>query len=487
MFYGMPIHIIRDVALTIRSFHKRITDFVRYRQATRDMNARYPDATSEDFNREDCCIICREDMRAWSPPPATGTHPERDIGDNSSRTFIDERLRPKKLPCGHVLHFACLRSWLARQQNCPTCRAPVLTPVVRVQSQAQNVTNQAARGLQQTDMPRNLLQGQDNGQLPQIPAQNVLHFGPLRIAFGARNGTHGLPQQPNQQPPNVALGAGNVPRMGNHFGPLGQERGTHTRTVANFSPVTPTMQLQFIEQHLIREINTLRVQADQLHVVRALQNELTRLRLMQAYTGVPATTQSTPVNQYRQDGTARQTDNLRMSGPLFGSHSTHPGLGSGHKQLPAGVTLPEGWTLLPLQRLSDPNGEALCSMPDHTLPPDTNNAVSTPTQTLSGLSTTQDHIRSTHVTSDTAPHTVQTVKPLDASEFSNPSNGQSQISCGDSSLLPSDSDGHGSGSQHEATMTHNNGKSGSMQSGETGQTKRKGRVAAVEESTDLVD
>ena len=29
-------------------------------------------------------------------------------------------MTPKKLPCGHIFHFQCLRSWLERQQSCPT-------------------------------------------------------------------------------------------------------------------------------------------------------------------------------------------------------------------------------------------------------------------------------------------------------------------------------------------------------------------------------
>ena len=32
----------------------------------------------------------------------------------------------KKLPCGHIFHLVCLRSWLQRQQTCPTCRIDVL-------------------------------------------------------------------------------------------------------------------------------------------------------------------------------------------------------------------------------------------------------------------------------------------------------------------------------------------------------------------------
>lgn len=32
----------------------------------------------------------------------------------------------KKLPCNHIFHASCLRSWFQRQQTCPTCRMDVL-------------------------------------------------------------------------------------------------------------------------------------------------------------------------------------------------------------------------------------------------------------------------------------------------------------------------------------------------------------------------
>jgi hypothetical protein len=34
----------------------------------------------------------------------------------------------KKLPCNHIFHISCLRSWFQRQQTCPTCRMDVLQP-----------------------------------------------------------------------------------------------------------------------------------------------------------------------------------------------------------------------------------------------------------------------------------------------------------------------------------------------------------------------
>ncbi|RWA08042.1 hypothetical protein EKO27_g7070 [Xylaria grammica] len=99
MFYGLPIHIMRDLFMTARSFLKRLGALMRYRKALQDMN-KYPDATQEDLTREDTCIICREEMRPWDP----------------SAVGAVERSRPKKLPCGHILHFGCLKGWLERQQ-----------------------------------------------------------------------------------------------------------------------------------------------------------------------------------------------------------------------------------------------------------------------------------------------------------------------------------------------------------------------------------
>lgn len=97
-YYGVPLHIIRDLYVTMRSFIVRIRDIVRYRRATANMNERYPDATPEELAQGDrICIICREEM-----------------------------LSAKRLPCGHLFHFRCLRSWLERQQACPTCRRPIL-------------------------------------------------------------------------------------------------------------------------------------------------------------------------------------------------------------------------------------------------------------------------------------------------------------------------------------------------------------------------
>jgi E3 ubiquitin-protein ligase synoviolin len=127
--YGLPLHLIRDLYLTMRSFLLKMRDVWRYRQATRNMESRYPTASSTELQRlhDRTCIICREDMYGpdEQPPPDPLAPPVPNPPPNVPATARASQV-PKTLPCGHVFHFGCLRSWLERQQTCPTCRQPLL-------------------------------------------------------------------------------------------------------------------------------------------------------------------------------------------------------------------------------------------------------------------------------------------------------------------------------------------------------------------------
>lgn len=115
-YYGLPLNIVRDVYITARSFIVRLRALHRYQAATRNMDQRYPNATPEEMSAmsDRTCIICREEMVLNEAEQA----PINTDGPNTT---------PKKLPCGHIFHFHCLRSWLERQQSCPTWSAIVLS------------------------------------------------------------------------------------------------------------------------------------------------------------------------------------------------------------------------------------------------------------------------------------------------------------------------------------------------------------------------
>ncbi|KAH9449040.1 hypothetical protein Pst134EB_019878 [Puccinia striiformis f. sp. tritici] len=139
-FHGLPINVLRDVYYTFRSFVTKCNNLVRFRQATRNMNQRYPNATRAEMDSlsDKTCIICREDMEFRDENEPQPADPVQNNNNNNGTGQAGPNDTPKKLICGHIFHFHCLRSWLERQQTCPTCRRPVIQAPAATQPAPQN-------------------------------------------------------------------------------------------------------------------------------------------------------------------------------------------------------------------------------------------------------------------------------------------------------------------------------------------------------------
>ncbi|XP_011496182.1 PREDICTED: E3 ubiquitin-protein ligase synoviolin A isoform X2 [Ceratosolen solmsi marchali] len=192
--YTLPLFTFRPMYYTMRNFKKAFHDIVMSRRAIRNMNTLYPNATPEELAAADnVCIICREEMVAAS----------------------------KKLPCNHIFHTACLRSWFQRQQTCPTCRLNILRPTI-MQTRQQNQAQPPAAPAPQP-----------------IPAQGPNPQPPFQLpAFWANfpppppptptPGTPGASQQPgpsstsstSQTPSFQSLGPGSIPIFAPSFHPI---------------------------------------------------------------------------------------------------------------------------------------------------------------------------------------------------------------------------------------------------------------------------
>ena len=169
VYYGLPMHLIRDLWLSLKNLVKEWHQFRRYRKLCANMHQRFPDATQEQLEEHPDCIICREQM-------VHGEH-------------------AKVLPCGHIFHFYCLRSWLERQQTCPYCRANIpedtttttaTTPRRRVPSpraQQQQQGQQQGQQQQEQDNNNNMLPGFDADGRPMMPPDEAAR----RAAFTSRN------------------------------------------------------------------------------------------------------------------------------------------------------------------------------------------------------------------------------------------------------------------------------------------------------------
>ncbi|KAK7104456.1 E3 ubiquitin-protein ligase synoviolin A-like isoform X1 [Littorina saxatilis] len=176
--HTFPLFAIRPMYLAIRSFKKALHDVIMSRRAIRNMNTLYPNATEEELAAGDnVCIICREDMTTAC----------------------------KKLPCNHIFHSSCLRSWFQRQQTCPTCRLDVLrmprattpqTPVAGAENAAQQQQQQFFQNMQGFGgfpyaWPQNQA-AQANGQPPQQAPQENAQPG----TTGASTNTTATPSAP---------------------------------------------------------------------------------------------------------------------------------------------------------------------------------------------------------------------------------------------------------------------------------------------------
>lgn len=361
-FYGLPIHIMRDLFITSRDFIKRLNALLRYRRAIQEMN-RYPDATLEELSQENTCIICREEMRPWDPVNHPGA--------------ID-RVRPKKLPCGHVLHLGCLKSWLERQQVCPTCRSPVTMDRVRGgHNRAAGLQIQIGGGPQAlagqpppADGGNNAPAGQQGHNGDQAPpgrdgGPRVFNLGPFRLGFGAND----------QQARELAQQFGIPQAQGNRADHgLPTPAPTQTQQQSGDSMQQIGNLLGQTEQIVQRELQNLQAAQQELQVTHLLMAELQRLRQRRQQQsqdqplrgrGNPSVTipmaQSQNFHSAAQGnhaqvplGNAVPTIPPRIGSPFMARHVV-PANGvtipAGSPDLPEGITLPPGWSLIPLQRL----------------------------------------------------------------------------------------------------------------------------------------
>jgi E3 ubiquitin-protein ligase synoviolin len=332
---------------------KRLTAFLRYRRATADMNKRYGDATVEDIEREDTCIICRELMRPWSVTNPQDAHaaPEAPAPARPIRRplMVNERSRPKKLPCGHILHLGCLKSWLERQQVCPTCRRPVVENPQAARDAANNA-NQPPHGAQPPagDQPEGAGPAPGPADRAARRRVRVLNLGLFRVGFGQAK-LQDIADIGQDQP--AGDNAGRVYGLELGLGRRAQGRQNQGHRHANTANQAPVQdRIQQLEQHIMTEIRGLQVMDQELQLVRLLQAELARLRSLRAGASDP----SAPNMQAGIPGLwppiPPPTPHLQRHGARG---DTLP-IQAGSPDLPPGVIIPEGWSILPLQRLNGP-------------------------------------------------------------------------------------------------------------------------------------
>eukprot|EP00916_Digyalum_oweni_P015453 GHVL01025297.1.p1 GENE.GHVL01025297.1~~GHVL01025297.1.p1 ORF type:complete len:492 (+),score=42.69 GHVL01025297.1:33-1508(+) len=97
-FGDLPLFFLWELVTVCRNVYSKLKSYRQYRKLIANMDSRFPVASPEEIVNADTCIICRDVLATDG----------------------------RKLPCGHILHGECLKSWFVQQQICPICRAEVL-------------------------------------------------------------------------------------------------------------------------------------------------------------------------------------------------------------------------------------------------------------------------------------------------------------------------------------------------------------------------
>lgn len=86
-----------QIRFLYNEIQRRVQRHQNYRKVVHNMETRFTPASQDELQEnDDDCAICWEEMKS-----------------------------ARKLPCNHLFHDGCLRSWLEHETSCPTCRHPL--------------------------------------------------------------------------------------------------------------------------------------------------------------------------------------------------------------------------------------------------------------------------------------------------------------------------------------------------------------------------
>ncbi|CAI4051366.1 hypothetical protein N7582_005182 [Saccharomyces uvarum] len=111
--FRMPMMLLKDVVWDVLALYQSATTLWKIWRNNKQLDDTLITVTIEQMqnsaNEDNICIICMDEL----------------IHSANQQAWKNKNKKPKRLPCGHILHLSCLKNWMERSQTCPICRLPV--------------------------------------------------------------------------------------------------------------------------------------------------------------------------------------------------------------------------------------------------------------------------------------------------------------------------------------------------------------------------
>lgn len=132
LLFRLQLIVLKDIVWDIMSLYQGTTSLWKTYKNNKQLDDKLPNIKIHDLmDHDNICIVCMDDL--VSIPANKTVKIEEAVTDSDEKILITQGdiddikkfKRPKKLPCGHMLHLSCLKNWMERSQTCPICRLPV--------------------------------------------------------------------------------------------------------------------------------------------------------------------------------------------------------------------------------------------------------------------------------------------------------------------------------------------------------------------------
>lgn len=191
----LPILMIQGTYSALRSLYSEVCLIKLLLDSQKRLNKHLLNATEEDLNSDNVCIICMDEM-----------YTSEQYAQENGQQLPSGRV-PKKLVCLHMLHMGCLKSWMESSLRpnevvCPLCRRRVFdeleqAPAVNIQNDGNGaahgngvangngVVNENGAQNQDIPAPENNVQ-RENVLIDESPRETIAGRAPIREIFGEK-------------------------------------------------------------------------------------------------------------------------------------------------------------------------------------------------------------------------------------------------------------------------------------------------------------